>query len=236
MKKGKLVVIEGGDCSGKETQSALLVNRLHSEGILCGTISFPQYDTPTGRIIGQCYLGKTDLGEQLGWKGDYCWFGNPNSVQPIIASLYYAADRQALAPEIRRILNSGQHLVFNRYVESNIGHQSGKLKDSGERRTLAFLIETLEYDLLGLPRPDGLIFLHMPWQVALELRKSRQGVADGHENAEHLKNTETAYLEYIRGKKYPIIPCTRDGTLKTLRDKKDIAQDVYEEARRILLS
>lgn len=60
MKRGKLIVIEGTDKSGKETQTRMLDGRLHNEGYLTKKMSFPQYHTPTGRIIGQCYLGNQD--------------------------------------------------------------------------------------------------------------------------------------------------------------------------------
>jgi len=56
MKKGKIILIEGTDKSGKQTQSKRLVKRLRRKNIPVETISFPKYKTPTGRIIGQCYF------------------------------------------------------------------------------------------------------------------------------------------------------------------------------------
>ena len=122
---GKLIVIEGTDSSGKETQAKKLIERLTMEGIPCETMVFPRYQTPTGRIVGQCYLGKKNLG-----KGDTAWFGDADSLNPEIASLYYAADRMAAKEEILEIINSGTHLVLDRYVESNMAHQGGKEENS----------------------------------------------------------------------------------------------------------
>lgn len=85
--KGKIIVIEGTDCSGKETQTSLLVQRLSKEGKKIERVSFPSYDTPTGKIVGGAYLGKSYIGE------GYFPEGAAN-VDPKVASLYYAADRR----------------------------------------------------------------------------------------------------------------------------------------------
>ena len=63
MERGKLIVIEGTDCSGKETQTSLLVQRLSKMGEKIERLSFPMYDTPTGRIVGGPYLGKSYIGD-----------------------------------------------------------------------------------------------------------------------------------------------------------------------------
>ena len=85
--RGKIIVIEGTDCSGKETQSKLLVKRLTEKGIKCASFSFPMYDTPTGRIVGGAYLGKPEICD------GYFKEGAPN-VDPKVSCLYYAADRK----------------------------------------------------------------------------------------------------------------------------------------------
>ena len=84
--KGKLIVIEGTDCSGKETQTNLLMKKLESDNISIVKFDFPNYDSPTGRIIGGPYLGKEYICPS--------WFteGAVN-VDPKVASLYFAADR-----------------------------------------------------------------------------------------------------------------------------------------------
>ena len=84
--KGKLIVIEGTDCSGKETQSNLLIEKLKKENIRIEKFSFPNYNSPTGKIVGGPYLGKSYICE--GWFEE----GAPN-VDPKVSALYYAADR-----------------------------------------------------------------------------------------------------------------------------------------------
>ena len=83
--KGKIIVIEGTDCSGKETQSKLLENKLIEIGLKCIRFEFPNYDSPTGKIVGGAYLGKEEISKSLFAEGA------PN-VDPYIACLYYAAD------------------------------------------------------------------------------------------------------------------------------------------------
>ena len=222
--KGKSFLIEGTDASGKETQAKLLVEMLNKNGFPCETMSFPRYNTPTGKIIGDCYLGKT------------CdsWFGEANSVPPEVASLYYAADRKAAAEEITKILESGKYIVLDRYVESNMGHQGGK-KSGEDRIKIINFINDLEYGLLKLPKPDTTIFLYMPRLVAMELRKMRGGKADGHEsNIEHMKNAEETYLQLAEMFKWTRIDCAPDGTMKSLRTIENISDEVYEKVVQII--
>lgn len=233
MERGKIILNEGTDGSGKETQTKLLYDRLKDEGIPIKIMSFPRYNTPTGRIVGECYLGK-DLGN-----GGRSWFGEPAYVNPIIASLYYAADRKAAAPKIERIINSGNNLILDRWVESNMGHQGGKEKDYDKRSELISLIEKLEYGLLELPKPDCINFLYMPTDVAIELRKRRdkkdQTKPDGHEsNISHLRNAEDTYLQLSNSYGWNKIDCTKDRTIATLKTPEEIHEEIYRHVEQKL--
>jgi thymidylate kinase len=224
MKRGKLVVIEGTDCSGKETQTKLLYERLLSENFNVSSMSFPRYETPTGKIVGDCYLGKSGAS----------WFESPTTLNPKLACLYYAADRVAAKPEIEKILGQGIDIISNRYVESNMGHQGGKAKTPAERKDIVNFINDLEYGLLSLPKPNKVIFLYMPYQVGMELKKGREGIADAHEaSEEHLRQAEQSYLWIAQRFKWAKINCTTDGTLKGLKKKEDIAEEVYSVFRKI---
>ena len=225
MKKGKLIVIAGTDCSGKETQTKKLIERFRLENILCETMSFPRYNTPTGRIIGGPYLGKPEI--------DKCWFPKgSDSVDSKVASLYYAADRRAALPEIESILNSGKHLVLDRYVSANMGHQGGKIRDAEKREDFYKFEERLEHDLLGLPRADSTVFLYVPYLVAMELKEGRKGAADRHEsNPEHLMNAEEAYLQLAKLYNWHKINCVSGrapwGGINFLKTVKEIHSEVY---------
>jgi len=229
-KRGKLIVIEGNDSSGKETQTKRLIERLNSEGHLCEGMSFPQYETPTGRVIGQCYLGKT----RKEWSGDSNWFGHADSLDPMVAFLFYAADRRFALPKINGILNSERHLIMDRYVPSNMAHQGGKVEPR-ERYKVVNSIERLEYDILELPRPNAVVFLYMPFEVAIELRKSREESADGHEsNLNHLRGSEETYLWISSRYNWTRINCASDRTMKSLRTKEDIGEEVYSNVIKVI--
>jgi len=231
MKRGKLIVIEGTDSSGKETQTKILVKRLNSENIPCKTRSFPRYQTPAGRIVGQCYLGKSGIGE-----GDIAWFGNPDKVDPKIACLYYAGDRRAATPEIERILSSGTNLASDRYYQANQGHQGGKIRTKNGREKMFRWIEKLELELLEIPKEDITIFLYVPTNVAIELRKKRDQKKpiklDGHEgNIEHLKRAEKAYLELNKMYNWKKIDCAPNNKMRSL---EDISNEIYKHVKEII--
>ena len=224
--KGKIIVVEGTDCSGKDTQTYLLVQRLRKKGRKIERLSFPAYDTPTGKIIGGPYLGKKHLGE--------CYFPEGAiNVDPKVASLYYAADRRYNRQVILDLLNQGIDVVLDRYVESNMGHQGGKIFDKEERLKLYKNLENLEYDFLELPRPDITIFLYMPYQKVVELKKGRPEGDDQHEASPlHLRNAEHAYLELAELHDYKKIDCVdKKGKL---RDIEQIHEDIYQVVCEVL--
>lgn len=219
MQRGRLIVIEGTDCSGKETQAELLQERLKTEKIKVEKLGYPMYDTPTGKIVGGPYLGKKHISEGIFLEG-------AANVDPKVAALYFAADRRYNSYKIRELLDKGYSVILDRYVESNMGHQGGKLETSEERLEMYKWLENLEYGLLELPRPDLTIFLYMPYEYAVELRKNRQEAPDQlEENEKHLINAEQAYLGLSQLYKFSKIDCVKNGTIRT---KEDIHEEIYE--------
>jgi len=230
--KGKTILIEGTDCSGKETQTKKLLEKLAADNIPIETMGFPRYHTPTGRIIGQCYLGKEGLGE-----GDVNWFGNANNLKAKTALLYYLADRVEAEDEIRRTLESGTNLILDRYVESNMAHQGGKIRDPEKRKEMIDLITNLEYGLYNLPKPDETIFLFMPYEAGMILREGRNEKADGHESSQdHLKNAQDTYLELSERFNWKKIDCAPnfDGTKESIIKPNEIHEMVYEAVKKVL--
>ena len=208
---GKIIVIEGTDCSGKETQSRLLEERLNSSGKKCIRFSFPMYDTPTGKIVGGAYLGKPEIGESLFPEGAV-------NVDPHVVSLYYAADRKYNMKEIEKYLEDGYYVILDRYVTSNLAHQGSKIKDKDERFEMYQWLDKLEYWLLKLPKPDKTIFLHVPYEYSLELRKNRELIDEHEKSPEHLKNAEEAYIELSELYNWDRIECIKDNKLRTIED------------------
>ena len=208
--KGKLITIEGTDCSGKETQTNLLIKKLREEGYQVQNFSFPNYNSPTGRIIGGPYLGKENFGS--------CYFEEGSTkVDPKVASLYYAADRKYNINKINFLLEQGYNVILDRYIYSNMAHQGGKIEEKKERLEMYNWLDKLEFDLMQLPKPDLTIFLHMPVEVAEKLKTHRQEKADGHEkDPNHLKHAETAYIELAEKYNFVTIECSENGRPKNI--------------------
>jgi len=222
MTRGKLIVIEGTDCSGKETQSNLLMDRLKKDNINIEKRSFPMYDTPTGYIIGADLLGKPHMGECIFSEGT-------TNVPPKVAALYYAADRLYNIEKINEMLDNGINVILDRYVESNMGHQAGKLSDKQDKIDMMNWLEKLEYELLELPRPDIVLFLYMPYQYTIELRNKRAEAPDGAEkDVEHLKNAEATYSMMAEKYNYNIIHCVKNDKIRTI---EEIHEDVYNKVK-----
>lgn len=220
---GKLILIEGTDCSGKETQSKMVIERLESENYKCKYMSFPQYDTPTGQIIGGAYLGKEHIGPCIFPEG-------AANVPPKVASLYYAADRLYNSGKIKEYLEGYDIVFLDRYIFSNMAHQGGKILDKDERVKMYKWLHELEFELLELPKPEQVIFLHMPYDVACILKAGRSEKPDGHESdEEHLKNAERAYLELANMYEFDTVECSIDGEVRT---REEINEEVYKLIKR----
>ena len=213
--KGKLIVIEGTDCSGKETQSNLLVENLNKKGIVTEKYCFPNYASPTGKIIAGPYLGKSDYGAGYFSEG-------ASNVDPYVASLYFAADRKYNIKEIQEKLDSGINVVVDRYIDSNLAHQSSKIENIKQRKAMFKFLDNLEYKLLKLPKADITIFLYMPLECAKILKANRSEKPDQHENDEkYLLNSEKTYLYLAKKKRYIKIDCSIDNHPKTVHSIQD---------------
>ena len=123
--------------------------------------------------------------------------------------------------DINKYLNDGYIVFLDRYVSSNMAHQGGKLTNKEEREKIFKWIETLEYDLLELPKPDITIFLHMPYVYAKELKKNRNEIDKHEENKEHLINSENTYLELANLYNYKTIECVKDNQIKSIDSIND---------------
>ena len=210
--RGKLILIEGTDCSGKETQTKLLVEKFASIGIECVRFSFPVYDSPTGKIVGGPYLGKEYISP--------CWFSEGAiNVDPKVAALYYAADRKYNIGKIEELLDKGVNVILDRYIYSNLAHQGGKIKDKEERFKMYDWLDKLEFGLLELPHADIKVFLHMPYEVSLVLKKARAEGMDQHENSkEHLIASENAFKEIAIKYDFKTIECNEGDSPRTIDD------------------
>lgn len=211
----KLILIEGTDCSGKETQTKKIIERLNDDNIKSVYFGFPNYESPTGKIIGGSYLGKPAIGPCIFPEG-------ATNVPAKVASLYFAADRLYNIDKINSYLKQDINVFLDRYVVSNMAHQGGQITDKTERKRMYKWLEDLEYGLLNLPKPDITIFLHMPYEFSLVLKSARSEALDELEKSkEHLIAAERAYLELVELYGFDKIECVRDGEIRTIQDIND---------------
>jgi dTMP kinase len=217
MTTGQLIVIDGTDGSGKGTQATLLVERLRQEGRTVELCDFPQYDSPSAYFVEK-YL-----------RGEY---GSIESVTAKQASLFYALDRYDASFRMRMLLRDGVTIVSNRYASSNMGHQAGKLQDADERKACVAWLTQLEYEILGIPRPDINILLYVPPEVGQQLvdQKSARTYVHGakrdiHEaDINHLRHAAQSYREVAESEGWSIVNCMHDGAL---RSRESIHEEVY---------
>ena len=230
MSKGKLIIIEGTDCSGKETQSKLLKENLIKEGFRVKDYSFPMYDLPTGKIIGGPYLGKPEINDS--------WFHEgATEVDPLVASLYYTADRRyTYLNYIKNEIDKNDVILLDRYVYSNFGHQGAKIKDLKEQDEFFDKLYELEFGICGLPKPDLTIFLHMPYEAAVILKKNRINL-DGHESSEsHLRYAEKTYLRLYKKYGWEYINCLKGNFIdsSSIKTIDEISLEVLQKAKKVL--
>ena len=170
---GTLIVIDGLDGSGKNTQSKLLYDRLVREGKKVYLVSFPDYDSPA------CSPVKMYLDGEFGF--------DPEDVNSFAASTFFAVDRFAsFRLDWKKDYDDGAIIIANRYTTANAIHQLTKLPEDQHEEFLSWLYD-FEFVKLGLPVPDITLLLKVPVEKSLELIDVRGEKKDIHENADHLK-------------------------------------------------
>lgn len=203
---GQLIAIEGTDGSGKLTQLQLLLNYLNKKPIKYASFDFPQY-------------GKTFFGDFAGrfLNGE---FGHFSRINPYLASFPYAADRWQVKDKIWQAIKDGKLVICNRYTPSSI-YQAVKVKPSQREKFLNW-VETLEYEVFGIPRPNLVIFLYVPLILAQTLiaKKNKRTYLNGklkdqyEKNTNYLKKVEDMYLDIARtDKSWVKIDCVENGVI-----------------------
>lgn len=208
-----LVVIEGVDGSGKQTQTQLLHDRL-KDNFKIRRLTFPDYNSDTSALV-KMYLG----GE----------FGNkPESVNAYASSSFYAVDRiGGFLKDWHEDYERGDFILCDRYTTSNAVHQAGKLSGKERDDYLDWLFD-YEYRLLGLPKPDLVFFLDVPPEVSRELMKNRNNKITGesekdiHEsNADYITKSYENALYVAKKCGWNVIECVKNGKLRSIEDIND---------------
>lgn len=224
MNKGKLIIIEGGDGSGKATQTKLLAEHLQKDGRDVRSVSFPDYDSDSSALV-KMYL-----------RGD---FGtDADAVNPYAASAFYAVDRFAsYRMKWQRYYENGGLVLADRYTTSNMLYQMIKIEGRSEQDKYLDWLEDFEYHKMGLPEPDLVILLDVPLAVTEKLMAERQGKTGGatgdiHEkNAAFLKKCHAAYDVLAQRYGWQRLDCTANGKMRSI---EAIHQDVYQIVASVL--
>lgn len=228
MKKGKLIVIDGVDGSGKNTQADLLIKHFRRDGQKVKIMDFPRYkDNFFGKFIGHC------LSEQY-----YNW----THIHPKIASIVYAADRFESKEQIERWLKEGYVVILDRYISSNQIHQGGKIANVKKREAFIKWLAEMEYKVFKIPTPDLTIYLSLPINLVMKLIKERnkkkgraylKGKKDAHEkDKKFMINSIKSALWLAKTQRGWIkIECAEKGKIKT---REDIHEEIYKKIKKVL--
>ncbi len=175
---GKLIVFEGVDGSGKSTQYKLLCDRLEQQGVSFRKLVFPRYSEPSSALIRMYLAGE---------------FGDkPGDVNAYAASTFFAVDRYAsYMQDWREFYQAGGLIVTDRYTTSNAVHQASKLPVEEQGEFLRWLF-AFEYDRLGLPSPDLVLFVDVDLETAVRHLRKREAETDTHAD---IHERDDAYLE-----------------------------------------
>jgi dTMP kinase len=222
---GRLIAFEGIDGSGKRTQLDLLAGALAAGQGGCGvfTTAFPQYDSWFGKMVGQFLNGD---------------FGSLDSVDPHFTALLYAGDRFEAKPKLEAALNNGQIVLVDRYIGSNLAHQTARVP-AEKRDAFRRWIEHLEYGIYGLPREDLILYLRVPPKQAQSLvaQKSTRTYTTAKRDIleaslRHLEQAAEIYDLLSRQAPWVTIECY-DSPAGAMHPPKDIAQEVLAAVNQV---
>lgn len=223
-----LIVFEGIDGAGKNTQTGLLTQRVACEGNSSAVFSFPRYGlNPFARAIPRYLNGE---------------FGGLDQVAPELAALLYAGDRFTTRDELLEACEKHDIVICDRYVSSNLAHQAAKLPRNKRKAFIQWLTE-IEHDVYKMPKADLTLFLDVPIAVSQRLIQERgkraytEEQADIHERAEdYLARCRELYLDLAdehAGGPWKRIACA--DIQDNMRSAEEISADIWAAVLPILL-
>ncbi|HEY1042077.1 MAG TPA: deoxynucleoside kinase [Candidatus Paceibacterota bacterium] len=227
--KGKIIVLDGNDGSGKETQSKLLAERFRKEGLEVYLESFPRYKkSKAGKFIGELLNGE---------------HGSISTLSPELMSVPYALDRVGSSAEILQAVSEGRVVILDRFTSSNQMHQGGKIEDEQERIAFLKWLDELEHEELGIPRSDCVVYLKVPVDISVKLLKEKRAAKNGSLKEGELDQVESdrLYLERShamanwlaqREQSWSVIDCTNESG--DMRSREEIAEDIFSSVVRQL--
>lgn len=208
MSKNKLIVLEGIDGVGKETQLKRLSMRLRRHDHRVATLSFPRYGTPLGAFIRDMLHGKHGA-----------VFGN----DPYLVALPYALDRARAANEIRAGLKRGI-VLSDRYTDSALAFGVARIASTAAQKAYMQFVEKLEYDELHIPRPTLVIYFSMSATQAAAFLRNKRGKDLNERNRAYQARVARMYAKLAKGKRWRTVQCVKNGRV---RSPEDIEKEVW---------
>lgn len=222
---GKIIVIEGTDSSGKETQTKLLYERIKKIYTKTVKISFPNYNSPACEPVKMYLAGK---------------FGDDaNQINPYPVSTMYAIDRYAsFKQEWEKFYRDDYIIVTDRYVTSNMIHQASKIVNEKEKIEYLKWLEDLEYEKIEIPRPDRVFFLKMPIEKSKILMAERKNKITGekkkdiHElNEDYLKKSYDNACFLSRKYIWTEIECVKNDEVRKIEEIND---EIFDKVKDLI--
>ena len=219
---GKLIVIEGLDGSGKATQSKILCEKLIEKGFAAQRVTFPDYESNSSALVKMYLAGE--------------FSSKAEDVNAYAASSFYAVDRYAsYMTKWKNLYSDGGIIIADRYTTSNGVHQCSKLS-ADERKSFMDWLYDYEYNKIGIPKPDMVIYLDMSLEVSQKLMDKRYG---GDTNKKDIHEKDKEYL--LKSRQAAYFCAEYDGwvTIKcdngeSPRSIEEIAEEVYNTVNKIL--
>ncbi len=224
---GIIISIEGTDGSGKHTQQQLLSKDLRELGYKVFDQSFPNYESVSAEPVKMYLSGE---------------FGSdPNCLDAYQASVLYATDRLCTYKKnIEPHYKNGEIILFDRYVQSNLIHQSSKLPEGEERQNYVNYFFNFEHNMLKLPKPDLIFFIEMPVEKSIELARARAEYKNGEtkdileEDTTYMTNAYNNGVALAKQFNWTMVHCVdEDGNLKSI---ETIHAEIMEEVTKFLKS
>ncbi len=222
--RGKIFTIEGLDGSGKATQSKKLYDHLSANDIPVSLYDFPNYHSDSS------FLVKEYLGGAFGQ--DY------KKIDGRTTSVFYALDRLlTYQNDIKEKFERGTNIIFDRYTTANLLHQAMKYDDRSEEDQVLDWIEHFEYEILGLPKPDLVFFLKVPYEYSFENLKNKEKNDGSIKQDIHERSIEFLKKSYDNGiyvsQKYNwnVIECFSNGGMRPI---DSIHDEIYQIVQREL--
>lgn len=218
MKRGKLIAIEGSDGAGKKTQTEALVKLARANNYPIFSVSFPDYNLPTGKVIRDYLNGQ---------------FGNPTQLPPKMSSAFYTLNREPSASTLQIILDQRTNVFSDRHYGSNLIHQGAKI-DSLDERT-AFVEWCKRYELAyGIPLPDLTIALYVPTDEREKAMRNSRATLDGHESNRRYQEAVQQNFMWLAQTQpgWTLIDCMKGTERKSV---EEVTAEIWEVIQPVLV-